>query len=233
MSFSQEITQREIKRSTLYYHYQSYNEDIDTAKKTAKQGLISLVSNEVIEKDLKNISNVYIDNIKFLIIPLEGENKVISYVLKTDVTNDKPISKELKIIEVKETPVKIDTVIQVKEVILKGKEIVIEEAVSVTNNISSEKVLSTINQLIACNTDRELYKLLNKLNSEGKLRFNWHSERFREKVSSQNYNIVLIDKNSKDIVSFNKKNSLENLKNDTNINKSEFNNYIQVWIELY
>ena len=259
--FSQEVSQRDIKRSGLYYHYQSYDEVESTAKETAKRGLMSLVAQEVLDMDMSNMSEVYVNHIKYFVLPMQGETKVIAYVLKTDITNNEPQKKELQIVEIKdksvekqsEYPKRVNRNVSLdsskeqleiehksdveKVVVPNNKSVNVDNGdVQITSteiDIKKSIELSVLEHLVACTTNQELYNKLRKYNLEGKLRFVWNTKEYRKKVSSDNFNIVLISNETKEIVAFFKRNSLTNLKNNNHIGKSEFNQYKQVWIEMF
>lgn len=259
MLFSQEVSQKEIKRSGLYYHYQSYDELESKAKETARRALMSLVTQEVLGIDMSNISKVYLNHIKYFVLPMQGEIKVIAYVLKTDITNDEFKEKELKIVEVKDTSIEnenekpkivnrnvsMDSSKEILDVEYKSEKVVVAnknadninketgQITAIETDTNKSKALSILEQLVTCTTNQELYNKLRRFNLEGKLRFVWNTKEYRKKMSSDNFNIVLVSNETKEIIAFLKKNSLTNLKDNNHISKSEFNQYKQVWIEMF
>jgi len=248
---AQEVSQRDIKRSNLYYYYQSFEKNVEFAKETARKGLMSLVSREVLETtNISNISEVHVNKIQYFVLPLQEETKVIAYVLKTDVinnaggkeftvvvvkdmekVNDKKIkTPQIVSLETKPPPIIIESKSNKKKKgIIKNKKIKETQVESFKKN----KGLSTLEQLISCDTDIELYKYLRKYNFEGKLRYSWDSKKYQERASITNHDIVLIDKDTKKIVAYFEKSNKTDLKNNKQINQFNFNNYIQVWIEMY
>lgn len=231
----------EIKRSDSYYWGQSYNADPNQARLDARDDLISKISNQISNSSTLNAkSDILVEYIKYINKPVEELTKVIAYVSIKDVNNIKDNKQTLQVNEIKYTEansVALSESSVEKTINPNERKPIIEKPTPIikTNTPSLTTENSLIGKLIACNTGDELRMLLIKEEDKNTLVYNWNSESYRKSVSSNNFYIILINPTDNKIIAFLDKGQSErpDLKNEKRIVKtSEFQNLIQVWIQL-
>lgn len=238
--FSQnQLSELEIKRSDNYYWGQAYNLDPNQARLDARDDLMAKISNQISKSTtLNGKSDILVEYIQYINKPVEELTKVIAYVSIKDVNNIKENKRPLQVSEIKyteanpsvknENPVEKTT--QPDE--SKPPE---EKTIPIIKTNTSTNENSLIGRLIACNTGDELRMLLIKEEDKNTLIYNWNSESYRKNVSSKSFYIVFINPKDNKIIAFLDKgqSARKDLKNEQRIfNTSEYQNMIQVWIQL-
>ncbi len=231
----------EIKRSDSYYWGQAYNADADQARLDARDNLISKISNLISNSSTLNAkSDILVEYIQYMNKPVEELNKVIAYVRIKDVNNIRDNIQALQVNEIKYTEANsiVNNETPVEKATNANESNPEEEKTSPvvkTNTPTLTTENSLVGKLIACNTGDELRLLLLKEEDKNTLVYNWNSESYRNNVSPNNFYIVLIDPKYNKIFAFLDKGQSErkDLKNGQRVvNTSEFQNMIQVWIQL-
>jgi hypothetical protein len=232
----------EIKRSGNYYWGQAYNADSIQAKLEARDDLMLRISNQISNSDaLNDKSDIMVKCIRYINKPVEELTKVIAYVTREDVTNIIENRQPLIVSEIKYTEAINTSGIEnpIEKSTPSLENITIEQKAEpiVKNDIPSSSTENTlIVRLITCNTGDELRTLLKNEEDKNTLVFSWDSKSYRTSVSSENFYIVLIDPIDNRIIAFLDKGKSErkDLKNEQRkiYIVSEYQNMIQVWIQL-
>jgi len=243
----------EIKRSDSYYWGQSYNVDPNQARLDARDDLMSKISNQISKSStLNGKSDILVQYIQYINKPVDELTKVVAFVSIKDVNNIKDNKQPLQVSEIKYTEANstINDETPVEKTANPNESKPIEEqttpivtTIAPTQTITLAPTItpaptienSLLGRLIACNTGNELRMLFAKEEEKNTLIFNWNSESYRKTVSSNNFYIVLINPNNDKIDAFLDKGQADrpDLKNEKRIVKtSEYQNMIQVWIQL-
>ena len=238
-----QIVEREIKRSDNYFWGQAYNADSSQARLSARDDLMTKISNQISNSGtLNNRSDLMVKSIRYIYKPVEELTKVIAYVSREDVTNIIENKQPLIVTELKYT--EEGNVLKIKDSVGKPS-LPVEnvrsdqktEPIIKTEILSSSIESTLISRLIACNTGDELRTLLKNEGNKNTLIFSWNSKSYRKSVSSENFYIAIVDPNENRILAFLDKGKSErkDLKNEQRIIKidSEYQNMIQVWIQLF
>jgi hypothetical protein len=122
-SFSQDISsntilEREIKTSGNYFWGQAIDDSLEKAKLEARNDLMSNISDNINNSpSLNSNSDIFVNGIKYASFTRGSKLRVLSYILKSDVSNILTKKEPLKVIEMKykESTVK-DSVSEQKKV---------------------------------------------------------------------------------------------------------------------
>ncbi|MDY0278246.1 MAG: hypothetical protein RBQ97_09210 [Acholeplasma sp.] len=241
--FSQEQPdERKIKGSKEYYWGQAYNQDSTKACMEARDALMLKVSNQISKSSNLNAkSDIMVKCIRYMYKPVEDLIKVVAYVPIVDVTNIIENKEPLIIKEIKYTEEETTSVIESpKEIGTSSIEEPIEdvpnEIIVIKDNPVTEN-LSLLDQIIACNTAYELKMIIQREEKKNTLIYNWDSKPYRKRNSSEPFYIVIIDPSDNKIIAFLEKGKtvrkdLKHPSRTINI-LSEYQNYIQVWLQLF
>ncbi len=241
--FSQEQTDEyKIKGSKEYYWGQAYNADSTLAYLAARDALMLKISSQINKSsDLNAKTDIMVKSIRYLHKPVEDLIKVVAYVPIVNVTNIIENKDPLLIGEVIYTEEKKDSIIESPKESSNSpierpseqeqKEIIVKKNNQVAIN------LPLLDQMIDCNTANELKSIIQREVKKNTIIYNWNSESYRKMASPEPYYIVIIDPKDNKIIAFLDKGKAErkDLKHPSStINiLSEYQNYIQVWLQIF
>lgn len=248
---------KDIKRSGKYYSGDGYDTDTIKAREAARTDLMANISKQI--KDVNSLngkSEILVKYIQYLVKPLgeDGYVKVVAFVLVENVIriikDKKPlVVTEMKYTEEKTPPEKEElqnkptTVPDKKEESQNKPTMVFDEkteprdiAPDAKNEMAPLVQNTLLERLVACDTSIELGRILEKEKSNNKLIYSV-SEAFRKNNSPENFYIVLINPDTKKIVSFfnmgnSERKDLKYGKKSVSI-ENDAKNLIQVWVQLF
>ncbi len=239
--YSQDISQKKIFRSNEYYFYKTYGKDSLRTKETARRGLISKIATEIKGKPLGNTRKVEIENIKYKVIPLIDEYKVIAYVQKNNINTGK--ENNLQIISVEEKKTDKPTVQEKKEIVKTDtikhevetdkKEKNVNKIINYSTLNDKEKII--ISDLLKQDNANYFIKTLNKYTEQGDLQYVKSSTYFNSH-NNEGFFVALFDKTNLSNIALLDKNGKEvriDFKNNTEFNMSDTKKYYQLWIKIF
>lgn len=241
---------KDIKRSGNYYSGDGYDTDSIKAKEAARTELMANISKQIKDaSSLNRKSHILVKYIQYFVKPLgeDGYVKVVAFVPIENVTRIIEGKEPLVVTEIRWTETSgvaksnktVEKSIEEHEMKPDVQEIKTEEQVAhieMKNEIITSAPKTLLERLVACNTGAELESLLEKGKTDNELMYSL-SEAFRRVNSAENFYIVLIDSDTRKIVSFFDKGSSERKdfkygRNSMNI-ENDAKNLIQVWIQLF
>lgn len=248
---------KDIKRSGKYYSGDGYDTDTIKAREAARTDLMANISKHINDiNSLNGKSEILVKYIQYIVKPLgeDGYAKVVAFVPVENVTRIIKDNKPLVVTEMKYTEEKIP--IEKEE--LQNNPTKVPDKKEQSQNTptmgSNEKTEprdivpdvkndmeplipnTLLERLVACDISVELGRMLEKEKSNNKLIYSV-SEAFRKNNSPENFYIVLIDPDTKKIVSFfnvgsSERKDLKYGKKSMNI-ETDAKDLIQVWIQLF
>lgn len=248
---------KDIKRSGKYYSGDGYDTDTIKAREAARTDLMANISKQIKDgNSLNGKSEILVKFIQYLVKPLgeDGYAKVVAFVPVENVTriikDNKPLLvTEMKYTEEKNLPEKEElqnnpTKVPDKKEQSQNKPTIVSnekmETRDIASDVKSDMVPpapnTVLDRLVACNTSVELGRILEKEKSNNTLIYSV-SEAFRKNNSPENFYIVLINPDTKKIVSFFNVGSSE--RKDLKYGKksiyieTDAKDLIQVWIQLF
>ena len=245
---AQKITQKDILRSGKYYYSVAYDKDTLQARQTALRGLMNKIAEDKkVESSTGKSGKIFLDNVHYFTLPLIEQYKVIAYIDKNDVRQDKQLSMtEIVVNEEKNNNNEIidkkEKKTITKDSIKTGEKKIIEQKdktpddkeINKPDRLNEKLVINkspVIVDLVKTGTAHNLLKKLQKYKNEGKIQVVTNVKKYSKIYGDKDFYKIILDKKDKSIRAFIDKNSHTDLKTGRIINDEEINQNLQLWLK--